>query len=454
MPYLSKRTLLFFLSGLVYLRRGVFWCGRRAVRGLLAVVGVFQNTIGFFVYRLLFRIKKRVHFLFPHTGGFSLQFFKRHVLEVGMVLAAAIVMFPQSTFSQATSGVPGRNTLLYRLVGPGDQIFQEDIIIETAEEAITDARGWREGSVSADPAISSNQPFIEPNEISSISAGGNAVTKPSILPGAALPEGSRGAIVSGKRDRVVDHTVAPGETVSAIADAYRIDVQTILWANNLTARSLIRPGDTLKILPTDGVLHTVKKGDTVSKIARLYEAKEAAIVVENKLQKDGSDIVVGEELVVPEGKKPAPIVVPRTNRIAPIFNQVSAPPPSPDLPAGSGYIWPAGSRIITQYFGWRHDGLDIAGKIGTPIYAAQVGTVTRSQCGWNGGYGCYIVVDHGGGLSTLYGHNSVLYVGVGAAVNQGDTIALMGSTGNSTGPHVHFEVRMNLKRTNPLKYVR
>lgn len=454
MPYISKRILLFFLSSLVYLRRGVFWCGRRAVKGGLALVDMFQNTAGFFAYRLLFRIKKHVHLLFPQTAGFSFQFFKRHVLEAGLVLAAAIVMFPQSTFSQATSGVPGRNTLLYRLVGPGDQVFEEDIIIETGEEPLIDARGWRDGSVSADPVALPSELYVEPNEISSISAGGNAVTKPSILPGATLPEGSRGAIVFGKRDSVVSHQVAAGETVSGIADAYGINIQTILWANNLTARSLIRPGDTLKILPTDGVLHTVKKGDTVSKIARLYNAKETNIVSENKLQKDGSDIVIGEELIVPEGEKPAPIPVPRANRIAPSFSQVSAPPPSPDLPAGSGYLWPSASRIITQYFGWRHDGLDIAGKIGTPIYAAQAGTVTRAQCGWNGGYGCYIIVDHGNRLSTLYGHNSVLYVQVGAAVNQGDTIALMGSTGNSTGPHVHFEVRINQKRTNPLQYVR
>jgi len=80
--------------------------------------------------------------------------------------------------------------------------------------------------------------------------------------------------------------------------------------------------------------------------------------------------------------------------------------------------------------------------------------VIKSQCGWNGGYGCYIILDHGGGVHTLYGHASLLYVSIGESVTQGQTIALMGSTGRSTGPHVHFEVRRGGVRENPLQYVK
>lgn len=98
--------------------------------------------------------------------------------------------------------------------------------------------------------------------------------------------------------------------------------------------------------------------------------------------------------------------------------------------------------------------MDIAGPIGTAIYAAKGGTVVKAQPGWNGGYGTYIILDHGDGLQTLYGHNSQLFVAVGEVVSQGQTIAAMGSTGRSTGPHLHFEVRVNGSRLNPLKYIR
>ncbi|EKE07008.1 MAG: membrane protein, partial [uncultured bacterium] len=123
-------------------------------------------------------------------------------------------------------------------------------------------------------------------------------------------------------------------------------------------------------------------------------------------------------------------------------------------PAGSGYLWPTDAKIITQYYTWQHNGLDIASRVGTRIYATKAGTITVSQCGWNTGYGCYIKIDHGNGLTSLYGHNSQLLVNVGDYVTQGQNIALMGSTGNSSGSHVHFEIRVNNNNVNPLSYVR
>jgi len=150
---------------------------------------------------------------------------------------------------------------------------------------------------------------------------------------------------------------------------------------------------------------------------------------------------------------PTPVYVAPVRKYTQLSN-IAAPPPSVAAPAGSGYLWPAGVRYISQYFGWRHTGLDIAGKIGTGLYASRAGTVTRSQCGWNGGYGCYIIIDHGNGITTLYGHASRLYVSVGEYVSQGQTFAAMGSTGRSTGSHLHFEVRVNGARQNPLRYIR
>jgi murein DD-endopeptidase MepM/ murein hydrolase activator NlpD len=230
-----------------------------------------------------------------------------------------------------------------------------------------------------------------------------------------------------------------------------------LSANNLTARSYIRPGQKLAILPVDGVVHTVARGDTLSKIARTYAANSDTIVEFNELE-EGSTLKVGDQLIVPGGVKPQPKpIVANTPAIVgrpDAIDKVTAPPPSVDAPAGVGYVWPTAATIITQYFGLRHTGVDIAGKQGLAIYATKAGTVITSQCGWNGGYGCYIKIDHGGGVVSWYGHASKMFVEVGDVVTQGQTIALVGTTGNSTGPHLHFEIRVNNKYQNPLSYVR
>lgn len=127
---------------------------------------------------------------------------------------------------------------------------------------------------------------------------------------------------------------------------------------------------------------------------------------------------------------------------------------------GGGMIWPI-SGPITSEFGWRthpifgnarfHSGLDIGGDYGLPIHAAQSGVVI--EAGWIGGYGNTVMIDHGGGISTLYGHNESLAVSVGQHVNQGDVIAYCGSTGNSTGPHCHFEVRVGGEPVSPWDYL-
>ena len=124
------------------------------------------------------------------------------------------------------------------------------------------------------------------------------------------------------------------------------------------------------------------------------------------------------------------------------------------VPSASGFIWPVNGVVVSGFgmrWGRMHEGIDIAASSGTPIWAAASGTVIHA--GWLGGYGNLVVVDHGNGLATAYAHASAILVSVGQGVSQGETLSLVGSTGNSSGPHLHFEVRVNGFAVDPLLYL-
>ncbi len=450
------KILFYLLKVLILLKRAVFWLGKQLFNGFRFLIGLFNRTIGFRFYKVGFKIQRifgKVHI--PWDSRLQEIIGKRSFLQAAFFVVILVVLIPQSRlYSIDNSKIAGRDTLLYGLVGPGDQDFSlEEVNMDFTYNAPKETYSWKEGAVVANPSNVSNVNNLSEQDISAITAGGTAVSKPNIAPGASVSSGNNVALTG--RQEIVSYTVQNGDTIGGIASKFGVSLNTILWANGLTSRSYIRPGDTLKILPVSGLTHKVARGDTIGKIASKYQAKAEDIISANNLQQNGADIVIGEELIIPGGIKPTVYTSPVTsnNSYKPLSN-VTAPAPSVETPAGSGYLWPAGVRRITQYYGWRHTGLDIAGPVGTPLYASKAGTVKISQCGWNGGYGCYIILDHGGGVQTLYGHASQLYVSVGDQVAQGQTIAAMGSTGRSTGPHIHFEVRINGARLNPLKYIR
>lgn len=274
----------------------------------------------------------------------------------------------------------------------------------------------------------------------STTAGGSALVRQILSP---VEEGRR------QRDEITYYTVQPGDTVSDIASQFGVTVNTLLWENNLTAYNVIRPGDKLAILPTSGIRHKVTSGDTLAKIAKQYDVDQEKIIDANKLA-SANDLHVGEELLIPGGKKPAPPPLPTY-----AIRRILAPQPVGRVVTGSGAMsWPNGCRRITQYYSWRHSGVDIACEYGQTIHAADAGTVITATSGWNGGYGTYIIINHGNGTQTLYGHLSKLYVSVGDEVEKGESIGAEGSTGRSTGPHLHFEVRAGGVRRNPFSYVK
>lgn len=257
---------------------------------------------------------------------------------------------------------------------------------------------------------------------------------------------SEEAIKQGPRDRVIEYVIEQGDTISGIAQKFDISVATILWSNNLTYYSIIRPGKTLKIPPTTGLLHTVKKGESLSAIAKKYKSDVDKILESNKLT-SADQVSIGQELIIPDGVKPASRI---TRHVVPISIFT---PPKATIDAGTKLLWPTSARKITQYYWWRHPAIDIGGRTGTPVYAAESGVVETA--GWSrGGYGYYIIINHGNGIKTLYAHASKLLVKKGEKVSRGQTIMLIGSTGWSTGPHVHFEVRVSGYKRNPLNYIR
>jgi len=464
MGYYSKKLLLTLLRGLMYVKRGLVWIGRICKRGFDWLDELVRSTVGVRAYSIWFRLSKAFGVVRLSKPRSMLEFLgRRGTLQVFLFVVIGVIMFPHTQlYTQKINDIPGQKTVLYKIVGPGTEIdYIEDVTIDVAPPALVDARSWREGAVQVETLGTVGEDNVRvPEELSGIAIGGTALTKPVILPGVEVPT-SDGVSVRSRRD-ITEHVVQDGESIGLIAEKYGLKTETLLATNNLTAKSLLKKDMILTILPEDGVAHKVGSGDTVGKIALIYTAKKDEIVRANRLQDDGTDIQIGETLIIPGGTKPVPVTpaAPRVIARTPTNNSGTrstpnaAPPATNRAPAAGGYIWPADARIITQYFGYRHRGLDIAGKSGTNIYAARAGTVKTSQCGWNYGYGCHIVIDHGGGVTTLYAHNSVMYVSPGQYVNRGQVIALMGSTGRSTGPHLHFEIRFSGAVQNPLGYIR
>ncbi len=276
---------------------------------------------------------------------------------------------------------------------------------------------------------------------------GSILTKeePEVEAGPALAE----------RSETVIYTVQSGDTISSIARRFGVSVNTVLWENNLTATSLIKPGIELSILPSSGISHTITRGQTLGQIAALYGVSSDDILTTNNLA-NPNQLQLGAKIIIPGGSRLAVAAPTRTTArqaSSGIIGIIQNNKPSALIPSGGRMVWPTSGYRITQYFSSRHTGLDIANKIGTPIYAADAGTVVT--VGYNrGGYGNQIVINHGGGKQTRYAHLSSFDVRVGNKVTKGQYIGAMGSTGRSTGPHLHFEVLINGNVYNPLNYIR
>ncbi|HRY60243.1 MAG TPA: M23 family metallopeptidase [Patescibacteria group bacterium] len=263
-------------------------------------------------------------------------------------------------------------------------------------------------------------------------------------------------IISGlPRDKITTYTVSDGETYWTIAYKFELDIDTLLWANNISDVNKVEVGKELIILPSQGLLHVAQAGDTLGGIAVKYGVSEDLIKAKNHFK--NITLAAGDQVFVPGAKKfiPAPPSA-KPNYAGDRSYYVGT------VAQGTGsFNWPinSGGRYITQYFGWvtayyKHTGVDLDWRNGTDIIAADGGTVVAASYGWGGGYGNHIIIDHGNGYQTLYGHLSVIAVNQGQNISRGEHIGTMGTTGISTGVHLHFEVRQGGVALNPLLFIK
>ncbi len=447
---LNALYYLFFAAYfiLVYL---VFRPGRALLRFIFYKVAVK-------LYKYYFQIAKRIGLWNRDSSLLAFARSKATHVTVGIVTLAFVANnFTYSSKAQSIGKSAGKTVLASLVESEFGTLEEEELVEFFDQESVISPtqQSYLKNLSSLKPEPSATLHGEEAGEETAdntaITQEGGAIVKPDLIQTKETVQ---------PREAIVQYEVQPGDTVSTIAQNFGVTVSTILWENDLSAYSLIRPGDKLSILPTSGITHKVARGDNLSEIAKKYDVEIARIMDANKLT-DPSQVAIGDKLIIPGGKKPAyspyqPASVSGYNIIrdlvekAPIINRLTKPKSSPA--AGNKMAWPTVGHRITQYFSWRHHAVDVANKIGTPIYAADAGTV--EYVGWGQGYGNQVVINHGGGKKTRYAHLSKFYCRSGDSVAKGESIGAMGSTGWSTGSHLHFEVIINGEKYNPLNYIR
>lgn len=253
-----------------------------------------------------------------------------------------------------------------------------------------------------------------------------------------------------------EHRVSRGDSIFAIAESYKLKPETVLWANYDVLQDdphSLKPGQVLKIPPTDGIYYQVKENDSLESVADEFNA-----TVEDILNYPGNDIDLadpkvesGSWVMVPGGEREfVQWLVPTVATGASGTSSTSQSACAGGAVGGGGFVWPADSHFLSGNDYWSgHLGIDIAAGEGASVYATDSGVITMAQGGYNYGYGNVIQIDHGNGYSSVYAHLSVIGVGQCESVGAGQWIGASGSTGNSQGAHLHFEVRQGGGFINP-----
>lgn len=459
--------LIYALLALQWLSQRVLWLVGHIARPVLWICKRAIWPPFVWAYKHLVLINERWK-IFSHSSHRILSVVTHRVtVKAGVLLiCAGIVTANVVVANQPRRGAGqfAQGTMVNRVV------FRDVDIVVTAEQ-ITKAQPqwWQDGSLIKEPLPT--DAIIVEEETSIIE---NAVT------GIALVPPSKIGKTAHTRTEIEEYIVQHGDTAGTIAAKFNLRMQTILDANDLDNPDVVSPGDTLKILPIDGVKHKWKKKDTLAKLAKRYKADIEDILEFNNIE-TLKDIEVGQVIIVPDGRipvpkpEPLPVVAPTvtpsytevasTQAVTPtVYEPVYEPVEEavhvdeaaaiaevvPTQDASGNLIWPTTTDRISQGYGYGHTGIDVDGEFGDPTYATDNGTIVSA--GWAGAYGNMVVVDHGNGLVTRYAHLQTLDVAPGQNVAQGQNLGEQGSTGNSSGSHLHYEVMENGQFVNPYEY--
>ncbi|MEO5928156.1 MAG: M23 family metallopeptidase [Patescibacteria group bacterium] len=468
-PPLTKQLATSFAIALFRaaraLKRGLQTALKLLGRVLAPIGGVILGWLVMPIYRAIVTLHLKFQRTVLPTRGLLLFFASnRYLFHAVLAIASFATIAMNLGARQALAQDVGQNSLLYALATDSDI----EIVQEVAHEgASTHGSYLGSGALMAIPHVDFDYNTTDQD----------ATLADLSVPGAIGAPTVSDTDATGKplapRTKTETYLVKEGDTIGSIANDFSVNVGTILWNNNLTERQYIRPGDSLKIPPVSGILTTVKKGDTITKLAARYSADAEEVRSFNKIA-DESSLAIGTEVMIPDGKPEAvrqtviaiagktqaEIAKGKTlnsyGKADGISANVNTQKPGDENTAAvpsTKLAWPTSGHSITQYYGWNHTGVDIDGDFTSPLYAAADGVVTTA--GWNtGGYGLQVMVKHSNGVITRYAHSSKLFVKVGDEVKKGQVVAMMGSTGHSTGSHLHFEVYVNGKRANPLAYIK
>ncbi len=271
------------------------------------------------------------------------------------------------------------------------------------------------------------------------------------------------------RSNVLTYTVVKGDNLFLIGEKFGIKPESVLWANYDTLQDnyrMLSIGQELNILPTDGVYYQWKKDDSLAKVATDFKVKPQEILeyAGNRFDLsvstvDNPGIKEGTWLVIPGGKRAlkdwGPPAISRSDpAVAAYYGEGYCGKVYTGAVGSGAFVWPVPSNHTISGYDYTeiHKGIDIGGNIGAAVVAADSGVVVFS--GWSEyGYGNFLVIDHGNGWQTAYGHLNSVGATCGQSVMGGGTVATLGSSGNSTGPHLHFEMKYNGANANPHDFI-
>lgn len=425
------RSALALLRGLIVVKRVSIPFFSFILQPLKTVGLVFLKSVGVPAYRGIFFVRRLIdHILLPAKHRFFYLLSNRYTIHILMIVLVGVIGIVNFQTRDVRAETLGQKSILYSLVSVDDSQTVE--VVEAGKSVLIPGGA---SSYFSDTVLDRRIQYNDEGRDQ----------------GLAVDSRNTSAQIATSRTAVETYTVKEGDTLGRISVRFNLSISTILAANGLTLRSTLHLGDTLKILPEDGIMYTIKKGDTLSKIAKNFNIDVNEIASSNQLATN-APLKAGIEILLPGATQTAaPAAIARKPvSVRDIISNTSASKPS--TLTGSGWVWPTNWHVITQYFSWKHTGIDIDGDYSTFSIAAHDGVV--SYTGWRNGYGLTVEIDHGNGLKTRYGHNSKIFVSTGDVITAGQHLAQTGTTGRSTGTHLHFEVLLNGKFQNPLSYVR